>query len=175
MEAGSVEGILALSNEISKRDVRIRELEIDLKSKSEKAKRREAELQDELRASREEVERLRAEVKEKDMRLFRSNVEANFYREFYVLSKAKLRRFFTMVKDLECRSFLFTFIHNCLPDNTPSDVNLELEKMMMLPTSEEPTMVTNNYNAPIGQQINHANEVTQNVEEQDNGEAKHHE
>lgn len=170
MEAGSVEGIIALSNEISKRDVRIRELEISMMRQSEEAERREAVLQEELRTCREEAERLRTVVKEKDDQIFLSQAVADFYREFYVLSKAKLRRFVMMVKDLEGRSFLFTFIRNCLPDNTPNEVKLELDEMMMLPTSEEPTVVTNNYNAPIAQQIN-AGEVKLQETQESHGQA----
>ena len=165
MEAGSVEGILALSNEISKRDVRIKELEISLMRQTEEAVRREEALKEELQTCREEMERLRDVVREKDVQLFESKAVADFYRQFYVLSKAKLRRFVMLVKDLECRSFLFTFIRNCLPDSTPADVKLELDEMMMLPPGEEPRVVTNNYNAPIGQLINQVKEVKQNNEE----------
>lgn len=130
---GSVEGVMAFVNEISS-------LKVELCRRDMESAKKDAEiarLMEEADGLREALAQQQARCERLEMELMGKNMEANFFRAFYLLSTKKVKRIFMMLRDMHARSFLHSCICSCLPDNVPAEVRYELDDLMTLPVAEE--------------------------------------
>ena len=135
-------------------DRRIETLEREIESQGqliETLKRENAKLHEHMDLMQREYENLR--------------FENHWMKQYILLSVERVKSFFSHMRNIELLSAVKTFVLSVLPENASSEQIAYASKMMEVPMDEpELPQVVNNFNAPVGQQVSHVNQVNVNSE-----------
>ncbi len=97
-------------------------------------------------------------------------LENTFLRQYLLLSWEKIQKFINRIHDISLLSFLHTFMNKTAKDERALAT---INKYIELPEEGTVMQTTNNFNAPIGQQINHTDNITLTTkEDKHNGEER---
>lgn len=141
---------LSLYGQLSDRDVKISAL-------IEQNKR----LESELTKSREECGVWKKRVQDMEIRQTKVDLENTMLRNYLLLSWSKIKQFVAHVRDIRLVSFLQTFMQKTVSDELQPLVLETINQVVELPSLESmPAIMNNNYNAPILQQVTHADKVS---------------
>ena len=91
--------------------------------------------------------------------------ENHWMKQYILLSVERVKSFFSHMRNIELLSAVKTFVLSVLPENASAEQIAYASKMMEVPMDEpEQPRVVNNFNAPVGQQVSHVNQVNVNNE-----------
>lgn len=136
----SMEQLLALSKELSSRDVRLKEMELKHRMEVERMQERLAQQEElnglqarQIEELQAEVRRLRGQMERQANDFSREYMITQFYLSFFILSQKKVSSFIEMVGDMTSRTFLSSMINWCLVDDAPPEVRSKVNEMLKLP------------------------------------------
>lgn len=144
----SMEQLLALSKELSSRDVRLKEMELEHRMEVERMQERLAQQEElnglqarQIEELHAEVRRLRGQMERQANDFSREYMITQFYLSFFILSQKKVSSFIEMVGDMTSRTFLSSMINWCLVDDAPPEVRSKVNEMLKLPYKDRGDVV----------------------------------
>ena len=140
----SIEDFNALSNELSRRDVRIATLEMELKVQQGNYTRDIKQMRDECDALLEEKMRLERRVEMLVTDYENMRFENHWMKQFILLSVERVRGVFAHIRDIKMLAAVKTFVLEMMPaDASPEQVAFASEAMSLPKSDEKPAF--NNY------------------------------
>lgn len=147
---------LSLSSQMSDRDVKIAALE-----------NRAIQLERDLLVERAETEKWRQKYETLAIQQEAVELENQLLRNYLWLSWTKVKTFISHVKDISLIGFLQTFMQKTVSDNMGPQALVAINEAVALPEEKSGPNITNNFNAPVGQQFSHADHVTGKPDKED--------
>lgn len=132
MDNVSLTDIMAISSEMSKKDVLIEQLRTENKD-----------LRNELSAANSEIMRLNKQVEELLVEKERASTENAVFRTLFVLSREKVKMFFQSLNNFHMISICYTFLLKTLSDLTVQDVIKEINEITGI--KDMPSIIQNKF------------------------------
>ena len=135
----------SLSSQMSDRDVTIASLKEQLRQKD-----------NELLVTRSERDKWLMKYEQLKMQQEAVELENQLLRNYLWLSWEKIKAFVACVKDIRLLGFLQSFMQKTVSETCGVQALVHINEVVTLPEDDNKPNITNNFNAPVGQQVSHA-------------------
>ena len=142
----TLEDFNALSAERSSRDVKIAQLEMELKTERIEHQREIESYRNEMDAFWKENQELRKQMDMMQEEYENLRFENHWMKQYILISVDRVRHFFSHIRNIEVLSAIKTFVLEVLPENATPEQIAFATKTMELPKQEKlPPSVTHNH------------------------------